>query len=599
MPFGVASARRTTRLSVLAVVSASLACTDEVRPPTAPSPDLRAAAAADEARPFYYHQGQRIELAEDPTRLVVAARGGAEFAAAEVLQSLGLSVQSRRSLAAAAVGHVELRLATGTSRATALAARTRLRADPRIEFASVGYTHAQGGGLITLVNRVSVEFRPGVSHQQIDSFAQALGLRLESAARPDSARFTYWFHYPARADVDPLAIAAQLDRHPLVTAASPDHLAPFKNFYAPSDQYYAFQYYLTNGTTRNGVGVHINPEPAWDITRGYLSATGGGNVVAVLDDGVQPGHLDLPNVGYGYDASGSGGSGYPGFNQSHGTNVAGIIAAAQDNYYGSGIAGIAPDAQIYPVRLTDENGVYLTGAQIARGIDVAWYYGPAAVLSNSWGGPPSAANNDITNAIGRAVTQGRGGKGAIVVFAAGNDSDRENRYGRGVYEAPVGYPARLSTVIAVGAIDRNGAVSNYSPRGSELDIVAPSSRYVPTQYDPPCTVSDLVTTELKDGQGCNNGPYGSMDHTSTFGGTSAAAPQVAGVAALMVAANPSLSGGQIRSYLLSNADYWGDANLFGAGKVNAGRAVQAARNGGGSSEPPQCEPVPPQLVCQN
>lgn len=238
----------------------------------------------------------------------------------------------------------------------------------------------------------------------------------------------------------------------------------------------------------------------------------------------------------------------------HGTQVAGIIFAPHD---GVALAGLSPAARLIPIRAF-RSGFSTSASELAMSIDAAWQ-NSAHVISNSWNGP---ANNTITSAINRATSQGRGGLGSIVVFSAGNVSNRDSGQVRGVE-----YPATLSNVIAVGAINRWGNLTNYTPEGSALDIVAPSGH-----YHGACG-GDVITADLLGWSGCNDGPSGDIDSSSTFSGTSAAAPQVAAVAAMVLSRNPSWTGAQVRAAILDGADPWGPATQFGRGKLNAYRAL--------------------------
>src|SRR5690606_6558864 len=157
----------------------------------------------------------------------------------------------------------------------------------------------------------------------------------------------------------------------------------------------------------------------------------------------------------------------------------------------------------------------------------------------------------------RARTQGRGGLGSIVVFSSGNSNQAFSG---------VTFPANVNGVVTVGAIDRNGNIWNYSSRGLELDLVAPSGN---TGLN-----GDVVTTDRMGNLGYDNDNY-----TDTFGGTSAAAPQVAGVAALMLSISPDLTEGEVRTILQSTATDMGTpgfGDIFGYGRLNAHAAVQAA-----------------------
>ena len=106
-----------------------------------------------------------------------------------------------------------------------------------------------------------------------------------------------------------------------------------------------------------------------------------------------------------------------------------------------------------------------TNQDIANAISWAADNG-ADVISNSWGYPNSCTFSvaSLNSAISDAATNGRGGKGCVIVFASGNG-----------YQSCVDYPARLNDVIAVGAFGNDGIISDYSNEGTALDIVAPSN----------------------------------------------------------------------------------------------------------------------------
>jgi serine protease len=267
---------------------------------------------------------------------------------------------------------------------------------------------------------------------------------------------------------------------------------------------------------------------------------------------------------FGYDAFGEAGNyGQPhsSCNDSHGTSVTGIILMQHSN--GIGGAGVAPGVYVTPIRIF-RCGLPASDSQIGTALNYAWQLSGAQVVNNSWGG--GAPSNAITNAINSGDVNGRSGKGTVFVFAAGNDSNRSSGY-----IAPILYPANLASTVAVGAINSTGGITNYSAEGSTLNLVAPSGHFIPTQWNP--CVGDVVTTELTGWRGCNNGPGGNIDYTSTFSGTSAAAPQVAGVFSLLLAREPALTSAQAKSRVYAGADPWGVSTRFGRGKVNAYRAL--------------------------
>jgi type VII secretion-associated serine protease mycosin len=266
-------------------------------------------------------------------------------------------------------------------------------------------------------------------------------------------------------------------------------------------------------------------EATWSTTRGS------GVTVAVIDTGVRGDHEDLSSVVLpGVDfVQGTDGRIDP---NGHGTHVAGIIAAQTDN--GHGIAGGAPDVRILPVRVLDANGSGNT-SNVAAGIIWATDHG-ARVINMSLGGGASQGMHD---AVAYAVAHN-----VVVVAAAGNNGDGA---------APV-YPGAYDEAIAVAAVDSNRNRASFSNTGSYVDISAPGVSIVST--------------------------YGSAANAyASMSGTSMATPYAAAAAALVVAAKPSASAADVRSYLLGSADDLGAAgfdNWYGNGLVDPRDAVSRA-----------------------
>ncbi len=225
---------------------------------------------------------------------------------------------------------------------------------------------------------------------------------------------------------------------------------------------------------------------------------------------------------------------------------------------------MSPNVLILPINIfpntpdpfTNPSGA-ATNDQIAEAIDWSWNQGVADVLSNSWGG--GAQSNNIDAAIGRARTQGRNNRGCPVVFASGNSNPFQN----------VLYPANLDGVITVGACNNaapSGDIWYYSDRGASMDLVAPSGDVNLS--------GDVTTTDRMGADGYEGGNY-----TQRFGGTSAACPQVSGIAALMLSVNPTLTETQVRNILQTTATDMGATgfdNTFGFGRANAAAAVNQA-----------------------
>ncbi|MBX2965620.1 MAG: S8 family peptidase [Cyclobacteriaceae bacterium] len=376
-----------------------------------------------------------------------------------------------------------------------------------------------------------------------------------------------------------LDIANKIYESNLVTYCHPNFIAPIQKHQVvtPTDELYPQQYYLNQANN-----IDINAPQAWGLSRGINNVR-----VAVIDDGVEA-HEDMNGrVLLGFTPSDPNGQGAPTNNLpppnlleiGHGQACAGIIAATHDNV---GIAGISPCSQIIPINIfNDWIPVFdffgnIIGIQwqedaldIRDAIDWAWDDGEADVISNSWGyntvnpqdNDPNAPGfipnfDEIIFAINRARTQGRGGLGSVVVFSSGNFHQQFNG---------VTFPANVNGVITVGAINQNGNIWNYSSRGPEMDLVAPSGNLN--------LQGDVTTTDRMNGNGYEAGNY-----TDRFGGTSAAAPQVSGVAALMLSINPNLTETQVRTILQQTATDMGASgfdNTFGFGRLNAHAAIQA------------------------
>ncbi|MEX1187577.1 MAG: S8 family serine peptidase [Gemmatimonadaceae bacterium] len=512
--------------------------------------------AADTAGEYYYHQGEKVYLDLDPTRLVVVSP--APYPVADALRAIGItSGESERLLQAP--DHWLFRLSAATTAEQAVAGSTLLKGDRRYRFVSNVYKTRHGGDDVIPLNRVVVKFRQGVPDVRADSLIAVFGMRLVRPPRPDSG-FTYHvLEYP-RDSVSSLRVAALLDRHPLVAWADPDKISNRKPHYVPTDPYYSWQWHLKNTVIRNGVTVDDNVESAWDLTIGEWSPTSGGLRVGVIGDGVDAAHPDFDGrVMGGYDAApcdqpcpDNETKPYRGDN--HETLVAGLIVAHHNN---GGVAGIAPGVYMVTARIF--RGEQVASDQgIADAINFTWQWNTAHVINNSWGG--GAPSNAITNAIVAANSQGRGGRGTVVVFAAGNSSQRSAGY-----VGPVEYPATLPEVIAVGAINRNGYLTDYSPEGSELDIVAPSGHFTGR------CIGDVTTTDLTDGTGCNDGPNGDNIYSTSFSGTSAAAPQVAAVAALVISRDPDLTSTAVKKQGLPGRRLLGPSFAVWRGKVGRPR----------------------------
>jgi serine protease len=367
-------------------------------------------------------------------------------------------------------------------------------------------------------------------------------------------------------------VAAELKAaDPNIAYAEPDRkMYPLMT---PNDTSYGSQWDLYE--TTGG----IRAPAAWDL------ATGSGVMVAVIDTGIRP-HADLSgqivagydmikdtavsNDGNGRDSDPSDpgdwtaanecAAGEPASNSSwHGTHVAGTIAARTNN--ASGVAGIAFNAKIQPIRVLGKCGGYTS--DIADGM--IWASGgtvsglpanatPSRVINMSLGGG-GACDTTSQNAINSARS-----RGTAIVVAAGNENQNASNSN----------PANCSGVITVAATDRNGSRAYYSNYGSVVTLAAPGG-------DVRSSSSNGILSTLNAGTQAPG-----ADSYAYYQGTSMATPHVAGVVALMLSAKPGATPDQIKAALQSSARAFpGTCSQCGSGILDAAAAVAAITGTGG------------------
>lgn len=563
---------RIPTVAVLLAISTVLLAGCADRQPLEVPESAASSTMAASSNPFIPYGEGRIELTIDPTRIVVesSADDFEQFVAARStdlgMQLLRVDEKQRRGnwrILEIGAGRGQ----DGVRRASDLV--DELRRDDRFDFVSQVYHRRDSGAPVLLVNRLVIRFHDHVAPGQIDSLLAAHGMIVERAPTSDSYYSTYWVRYPQ--GVDPLEFAVSIHRHPLVRWADPDRVGEGRraSLQTPSVYFDSLQWYLKNTVDNyHGIPVDIDVDSVWIHTKGA------GIRVAVLDDGVEMWHPDIdpnfnPQTDLWYDVFNEDqGDGFPVFEcdsigcafepqraspkagDDHGTKVAGLIAGK----WGGGIVGVAPEAMIIPVRFVREDEtVRPTDAQLADAFEWAADVAGADVINFSYVWESSQC---VAEAIRNALKYGREDLGTVVVAAAGNFSRTTPEF-----------PASMDSVIAVGAIQRDGQLTYYS--NGHPDLVAPSGPELG------CGNGDILTTSLLGDFGCSDGPGGNVDYTTTFSGTSAATALVSGAAALMLAANPGLTAAQVKSRLQANADSWpnyGPAQV-GSGKLNVYRSL--------------------------
>ncbi len=375
--------------------------------------------------------------------------------------------------------------------------------------------------------------------------------------------------------LDPLGFCEKLQKSGNHAFVEPDMMKILKR-HSTNDPFLNYQWALNN--TGSSIQFNGNAGEDMEVFNAWTLTTGSSSIkVAILDEGVDLTHPDLAgNMLPGFDGTGLGSAGGPSGNDAHGTACAGQVAAVTNN--STGVAGIAPQCKIVPVRIAYSNsdGDWVTTSSgIGTSITWAWQTAGADVLSNSWGGGSSTSL--ITNPFNNATIQGRGGLGAPVLVSAGNGNT-----------STVNYPANLASTISVGASSMCGQRKSPSScdgetwwgsdYGSLLDIAAPGVK--------------IYTTDIQGSAGYSSGNY-----VPNFNGTSSACPNAAGVMALMLSANPNMTQTQARNVIEQTSEKVGGYvysttsgrpngtwnNEMGYGRVNANLAVQAALALGGGT----------------
>jgi serine protease len=385
--------------------------------------------------------------------------------------------------------------------------------------------------------------------------------------------------------LETLQFVSSLRQRPDVLSAEPNTI--LKTQAAPNDPLYAKQWHY---------GM-LNLPSTWDGFSGS-SDVGAGVIVAVLDSGIlwdatDPAkqHPDFncevasgkPKILPGYDFVQNDNNAFDsdpnaGF---HGTHVSGTVGACSNNALG--VAGVAWQAQILPIRALDSSGGSIE--DIAKAV-----YWAAGISSSPLGAIPNNPNpaNIINMSLGgeqspspvlQAAVDAANAKGVVVVVAAGNSN----------IDAALFTPANLQGVIPVGALAPDKARASYSNYGSTVALVAPGGDFAQRNISEDGVLSTL---------GCGTGDVGQYYSPSggttppcanfgfgSYHGTSMASPHVAGVIALMMSKNAALRDAdpsnwvRIRSYLTDSSSLTGLTRCSqgcGAGLLDANSAMQKA-----------------------
>lgn len=313
-------------------------------------------------------------------------------------------------------------------------------------------------------------------------------------------------------------------------------------FLTPNDRYFSQQWHLKNTGQGGGLkGFDMKVTSTWDTYRGR------GVKIGIVDDGLEILHPDLsPNVEPGlhfdwnalpYDTDPTPN---PKKDDTHGTAVAGVAAARGGNSIG--VSGVAPEARLVGLRLIsaeDQDGT--SDQEDAEAM--AHQNGVIHVKNCSWGSSRgfNPASPLFEAARRDGVLNGRGGKGILYVWAAGNNREA----GQQGQKDGITSSMYINTV---GALTNKGGLTYYSETGAHIILTAPSSGGSRSIYS-----TDLRGKNGYNKRGSAQGEPSDLNYTDSFGGTSSATPAVAGMMALMLEANPNLNWRDVKEILLRSA----------------------------------------------
>lgn len=453
--------------------------------------------------------------------------------------------------------------------------RKNFNQEREIRFAGRVLKDAETGEPVVYTENFFVKFKDNTSEEQCKTCIEKLGLRVKE--KLGFAECAYFICAESGTGMKIFELAEKLLKNPRVQYCHPELVRQKKHRSIDPNQWHL------QPLVRNGILIdqHINVGPAWEKSKGE------GITIAVVDDGVDQFHPEFEGkIVSPYDTVIDEQDGNPKRRgEDHGTACAGVAAAA-GRYKAT---GVAPEALIMPIR---SGGL----GSLAEAKAFWWATDNGAdIISCSWGpmdGPwwdsqdPQHFQDfplpDSTRlAIDYAIEQGRGGKGCIIVWAAGNGNESCDLDGYASYPK----------VIAVAASNDRGVRSYYSDYGQSIWCCFPSSdvdsRYVPVPRPQPLTPG-IWTTDRMGQAGYNQGVLNDGDeegdYTNSFGGTSSSCPGVAGVVALMLGANKDLTWQEVRTIIKNSCDRidaeFGDydANghspFYGYGKINAEKALE-------------------------
>lgn len=395
-----------------------------------------------DANDFYYYRGEPVRLHRSLIEYAVRFKAGLSDTKKEglirnVTPSGTLSYTADQSTGRApSIVKLESvnKAEPAKLRADMEEALARLRAEEDVKFAFPIFVYPKTGTKLLLTDEIVLRLNNGRKIEDLASLHKTYGTTVVKKMWGTQDQYVLRVNDPKA--VSPLKAANAFFDSGLVQWAVPNFMQQYEKSFIPDDPLFINQWHLDNTGQGGGTAdADVDAPEAWDLQQGSPDIT-----IAIIDDGVELSHEDLaPNIfsnpgevpGNGIDDDGNGFiddvNGWDFIDNdndpnpdvaydSHGTSVAGVAAAHGQNALG--VSGVCQNCKIFPIKIS-KDAVFASDSTIATAIRYAASL--ADVLNNSWsGGAPMA---QIEAAIQDAVTTGRGGKGAVVLAASGNNGE--------------------------------------------------------------------------------------------------------------------------------------------------------------------------------